>query len=198
MTLVMTRKQRPRSSKFGLRFQRNHTISPMKCPKNFKRATRRQEYPEYFWQGLDEERLLKAYGSLDPMRLKGLVPLWDKSPIGRFENAVDCVAFLEDSALYECPTTELKRLLVNSHFYELERFRQANGVLGHLCRVIGHWEKGKPLAPVVLEQTDDYRLDKLDGYHRLVVAFAVGASEIPFYSKLAHPPPAVRKAVEPE
>jgi hypothetical protein len=172
--------------------------SPMKCPRDFRRATRLQGYKEHFWQELDEEVLRRDYGSLDPAKLREIAPTWDLSPVGRFENDNEFEEYLEGSTLFFCSSTALRRLLLNSHLYELKCFRSADGVLDHLCRVIGHWKKGKALAPVVLEQTGENQLDKLDGYHRLVVAFASGAGEIPFYAKLAQLPPGVREVAEPE
>lgn len=48
-----------------------------------------------------------------------------------------------------------------------------------------------PLSPPVLKPTDEGKIVKCDGYHRLAVALVSGADVVPFYCNFIHVPEGV-------
>lgn len=96
------------------------------------------------------------------------------------------------SSLYECESRHLFSFLSQNHNLEYDHI--FNEVTENIfLRVVGHWEMGMALTPPILKLNEDRKLGKIDGYHRLAVAYATKATRIPFWAVLPASFPSVKK-----
>ncbi len=134
------------------------------------------------WGKSDRDKSLKSrYWKAPQSAYLKLQVHWDYRPIASRLNWEATSDYLSASSLYECESQRLFDLLSHNHNLRFDRiFEQASENI--FLRVISHWEVGTKLTPPVLKLRDDGKLGKIDGFHRLAVAFAAKVSHIPFWA----------------
>jgi hypothetical protein len=136
------------------------------------------------WGASERDKNLKArYWNAPQFVYSDLKICWDYRPLANRLNWEAPDETLQNCSLYECQAAQLFSLLSHSQNYQFDRvFQKAEENL--LLRVVGHWERGTPLTPPILKLMEDGKLGKIDGFHRLAVAFAAKVSRVPFWSFL--------------
>jgi len=145
-----------------------------------------------FWEGLNEVDLNSRFVGADLSAFQRIEPVWDTGQDAMIFNQHN-QEYLESCSLYICPSDRLYELIFLRRHYTFEHFWD-NGNRNKFLRVIGHWLNGQVLSPAVLKPADNGRLIKLDGFHRLAIAFISGSKNIPFYCAFEELPDGISKA----
>ena len=136
------------------------------------------------WGRSERDKNLKArYWNARQSEYFQLKVHWDYRPLANRLNWEAPDDYLCSSSLYECESQRLFALLSHNHNLRFDHiFEQATA--NSFLRVVSHWETGTALTPPIVELRADGKLGKIDGFHRLAVAFAAKVSPIPFWAVL--------------
>ncbi|EHL24808.1 hypothetical protein KYG_00802 [Acidovorax sp. NO-1] len=129
------------------------------------------------------EKLIRKYRN----KMPAIVPKWDASPASISFNDIHQEIVSSGLSIYNCQMGELWAGLDRPEFYESNTLWSNNiHVRSKIAGVIDAWAQGTALSPIFLVKHGS--LDKglvSDGNHRLTVARAIGASEVPFMVETA-------------
>jgi len=131
----------------------------------------------------EQDRKIRAaleekYPVLHPNRLPRIVPKWDLSTEAlKYNDLRDEI--LVGLTLHLAEPSAFLGVCTYPSDYATEDLERRSST-HKLRRILDLWESEVALTPPVFTWQDE-KLVKLDGHHRTLLAFALQASEIPFY-----------------
>ncbi|MBU2122959.1 MAG: hypothetical protein KJ999_21295 [Gammaproteobacteria bacterium] len=130
----------------------------------------------------ESENLVRKYRK----KMPAIAPKWDATPASISFNNIDEKIVTSGLSIYNCQMGELWAGLYRPEIYESNTLWSKIHDRAKIARVIDAWAQVTALSPIFLVKHGS--LDKglvADGKHRLTVARAVGASELPFMVETA-------------
>ena len=128
------------------------------------------------------EKLIRKYKN----KMPAIVPKWDASPASISFNDIHQEILSSGLSIYNCQMGELWAGLHDPELFESNTLWSNIHDQTKIAHVIDDWVQDTALSPIFLVKHGS--LDKglvSDGNHRLTVARAIGASEVPFMVETA-------------
>ena len=151
----------------------------MKDPNSDEQVEAARKWLKQIDPNRDVRLALEAkYPLLSPGQLPPIIPQWDLSADALKHNDIreDLLAGL---ILHIAEPSAFLSICTYPSDYTTDDLEKRSS--SHkLRRVLGHWDSNFALTPPIFHWLD-HKLLKLDGHHRTILAFALQATEIPFY-----------------